>query len=310
MPLDFFQCQLPDEIQRLVFVPEPPASPALVQQMPVVLSAVRFDWVPALVTALMRRGEQVVHVREEGVNSSFKLCVWLHGNERERDIYSPREEGTRPRTCCYPAVGWYLQECKHSGIRGCKGAKDGKLKFQLHVWDKGCKEGYIQGPLLHSHNSLLHYISRALYQKHSRWTFKQLQAPEHHTLLSLSSWSELSAGHAIMNQVLWAFFFFLIGWECTAWFCNCRWVCTVGRGREEWIWRGFSTCVLESVSFSRRVESAQQLEQSTALKYLCQTRRSPLPTPFKARFYCGQDIVSGSGWSVWWLIMGTGKKMR
>lgn len=67
VPLDFFRCQLPDEIQRLVFVPEPPASPALVQQMPVVLSAVRFDWVPALVTALMRRGEQVVHVREGGV---------------------------------------------------------------------------------------------------------------------------------------------------------------------------------------------------------------------------------------------------
>lgn len=64
VPHDFFRCQLPDEIQRLVFVPEPPASPALVQQMPVVLSAVRFDWVPALVTALMRRGEQEVHVRE------------------------------------------------------------------------------------------------------------------------------------------------------------------------------------------------------------------------------------------------------
>lgn len=65
--LDFSRCQLPDEIQRLVFVPEPPASPALVQQMPVVLGAVRFDWVPALVAALMRPGEQEVHVREEEV---------------------------------------------------------------------------------------------------------------------------------------------------------------------------------------------------------------------------------------------------
>lgn len=49
------QSRLPDEIQRLVFVPHPPAGPALIQKMPVVLGTVRLDWVSALVTTLMRQ---------------------------------------------------------------------------------------------------------------------------------------------------------------------------------------------------------------------------------------------------------------
>lgn len=46
--------QSPDEVQRLVLVPEAPAGPALVQQVPVVLGAVRFDGVAALVSTLVR----------------------------------------------------------------------------------------------------------------------------------------------------------------------------------------------------------------------------------------------------------------
>lgn len=46
---------LPDEIQRLVFVPHPPAGPALIQKMPVVLGTMRLDRMPALVTTLMRQ---------------------------------------------------------------------------------------------------------------------------------------------------------------------------------------------------------------------------------------------------------------
>lgn len=53
--------------------------------------------------------------------------------------------------------------------------------------------------------------------------------------------------------------------------------------------------MLELVSFSRRVESMQQLEQSTALKYLCQTRRSP-PSQ-------GQILV-GTRYSEWEWTLG------
>lgn len=54
--------QSPDEVQRLVLVPEAPAGPALVQQVPVVLGAVRFDGVAALVSTLVR-GQRRTQVR-------------------------------------------------------------------------------------------------------------------------------------------------------------------------------------------------------------------------------------------------------
>lgn len=57
--------QLPDEIQGLVFVPDSPASPALIQKMPVVLGAVRLNWVSALVATLMKqRGKKCILQQE------------------------------------------------------------------------------------------------------------------------------------------------------------------------------------------------------------------------------------------------------
>lgn len=58
-------CFLPDEVQRLVFVPDSPAGPALIQEMPVVLGAVRLNWVSALVTSLMRQREGNSSLQEE-----------------------------------------------------------------------------------------------------------------------------------------------------------------------------------------------------------------------------------------------------
>lgn len=57
--------QSPDEIQGLVFVPDSPASPALIQKMPVVLGAMRLNWVSALVATLMKRRGKKRMLQEE-----------------------------------------------------------------------------------------------------------------------------------------------------------------------------------------------------------------------------------------------------
>lgn len=56
---------LPDEVQWLVFVPDPPAGPALIQKMSVVLGAVRLNWVSTLITTLLRQKERKSTLQEE-----------------------------------------------------------------------------------------------------------------------------------------------------------------------------------------------------------------------------------------------------
>lgn len=51
------QSWLPDEVKRLVFIPDSPAGPPLIQKMPVVLGTVSLNWVSALVTTLTRQRE-------------------------------------------------------------------------------------------------------------------------------------------------------------------------------------------------------------------------------------------------------------
>lgn len=75
--------ELPDEVQRLVLVPNPPPGPTLVQQVPVVLCSMCSDGVFAVVSPLL---EVEAHTHGQTQRNPLNLSVWCHHMESDTEF--------------------------------------------------------------------------------------------------------------------------------------------------------------------------------------------------------------------------------
>lgn len=108
------QSPLPDEVQRLVFVPDAPASPSLIEKMPVILGTMRLDRMSALVSTLMRQRVRKSTLQEEGLHS-LTICESLL--QKQKPSYLMRRKSSLICVVAQKSVDTYINNKVH--VIGC-----------------------------------------------------------------------------------------------------------------------------------------------------------------------------------------------